>query len=113
MGTPSEATSPTRRAAIETILDVLLDNALHHGSGLVSIDTDTTSGTACIAVSDEGTSGLANEQIFERHRSSTGSTGIGLHLARTLAEAEGARLRLVRTDPTTFRLLLPLSDPGL
>lgn len=111
VGTPTGAISQTRRVAIETILDVLLDNALHHGAGVVSIDTDTASGSARLLVADEGSCSLADGRLFERHHSSTGSTGIGLHLARTLSEAEGARLRLIRQAPTTFQLLLPLRHP--
>ncbi len=112
IGPLTQATSPTRRAAIETILDVLLDNALHHGRGRVSIETDTASGSARLSVADEGSCLLGDDRLFERHQSSTGSTGIGLHLARSLSEAEGARLRLIRPTPTTFQLLLPLQRSG-
>ncbi len=109
-GAPSGAVSPTRRAAIDAILDVLADNALHHGAGRVTIAVDATRGTAAVSVVDEGSCVLADDQLFQRHHSAAGSTGIGLHLARTLAEAEGSRLRLVRRMPTTFQLLLPIDN---
>jgi len=111
VGPPSVEQSPTHAVAIGAILDVLLDNALHHGSGTVRVDVDSSNGTAQITVADEGHCDLDDERLFERHESGRGGTGIGLHLARTLAEAEGARLRLVRRDRTTFQLQLPVLVP--
>lgn len=105
----SGATSRTRRAAIDTIVDVLVDNARTHGRGDVVVGLDLAGPMLCITVADEGRCTLSSEQAFERHTSGSGSSGIGLHLARTLAEAEGARLRLASHVPTTFELQLPTS----
>jgi signal transduction histidine kinase len=44
--------------------------------------------------------------IFERHVSGSGSTGVGLALARELAESTGGRLELVAARPATFELYL-------
>ena len=46
--------------------------------------------------------------IFERSVSSSGS-GLGLSLARDLAEAAGGRLELVRATPPLFALFLSAS----
>lgn len=104
----SPASSPARRAAIDTILDVLIDNALTHGAGTVTLGVSVHGPSALLTVADEGTCDLGAERMFERHESGSGRTGIGLHLARTLAEAEGARLRLASRAPTTFELQLPI-----
>jgi signal transduction histidine kinase len=94
-----------RRPAVDAILDVLVDNALHHGLGTVTLAAATGIGGVTLRVSDEGTCSRPEAELFARRASTTGRP-IGLPLARTLAEAEGGRLRLHRADPTTFQLQL-------
>ena len=62
-----------------------------------------------IEVSDNGAVRLDPRRIFERR--SGGSHGVGLALARSLAEAEGARLVLERSGPRpTFAIVIPMDD---
>ncbi len=106
----SEALTSAHGAAIAAILDVLLDNALRHGRGSVTITSRDVPGAVDLLVSDEGHCELSDAEMFTRHYSDAGGTGVGLDLARTLASAEGARIRLSSGAPTTFRLQVPLSD---
>ncbi|WP_084464142.1 HAMP domain-containing sensor histidine kinase [Microtetraspora fusca] len=95
-------------AAVRQILRVLLDNALRHGQGEVTVTVaDVGPGTA-VEVGDHGP-GVA-EGVDPFVRSSGHSHGIGLALARSLAEAEGGRLVLSRIRPPLFSLLLPGDD---
>lgn len=91
------------------MLATLLDNALMHGGGDVTIRTSATSRSAVVEVSDEG-SGVPAElvaRVFEREVSGSRSgTGLGLALARGLAEADGGRLELVRARPPVFAVFL-------
>lgn len=94
-------------ANMAQVIDVLIDNALKHGAGRVRIALGTARGTAMISVADEGRSIPPDraDVIFERGVTTTG-TGIGLALARQLVEADGGRLRLGTTTPTTFEIFL-------
>ncbi|MFD8023308.1 sensor histidine kinase [Streptomyces lavendulae] len=101
---------PVPGRTTDQILDVLLDNAHRHGAGSVSVSLRDLGTALALDVTDEGTAALDARAIFER---GTGDgSGIGLALARELAEAAGARLSLSGTAPTRFTLLLPLDDDG-
>jgi signal transduction histidine kinase len=95
--------------ALAHVLDVLLDNALHHGAGSVALAARRVAQGVVVTVADTGSVARSADQMFHRRQPGAGGTGIGLALARTLADAEGARLRLQEPDPTTFELLLPTS----
>jgi signal transduction histidine kinase len=96
--------------AIRQILDVLVSNAERHGRGAVTISARSSApGAVVIQVTDEGRSTLDAQHIFDRR--TDGSHGVGLALARTLAEAEGARLILERAGPEpVFSLVIPTED---
>ena len=96
------------RGTVGQVLDVLLDNALRHGAGPVTIHVCQGPRLATLTVEDhgEGIATDATERIFDRGASRTGGTGIGLHLARALARADGGSLRLTRASPPCFELRL-------
>jgi signal transduction histidine kinase len=98
-------------AAIRQILAVLIDNAARHGTGHISVHARETSDNVAIDVSDEGPGpGIDHTGLFD-HPAVDGH-GLGLPLARGLAEAEGGRLLLTPRAPTTFTLFLPEHDGG-
>lgn len=97
-----------QRASIDEILNVLIENSLRHGSGPVSVSVRHLAGGVAVDVADEGASIelLDAERIFARGHTTGDGEGIGLAVARSIAEAEGGRLVLTRHRPTTFSLLL-------
>jgi signal transduction histidine kinase len=96
-------------AAVRQIVHVLLDNAVKHGRPPVTVSaTDLGSGIA-IDVTDTGPGIPEDVDVF---RAPVDGHGIGLALARSLAEAEGGRLIIRRSAPPTFSLLLPAGGYG-
>ena len=65
---------------------------------------------AAVDVADDGSVVEPGDSIFDR-RHGAGS-GLGLAVARSLAEADGGRLLLTRDEPTTFSLVLPQPPAG-
>jgi signal transduction histidine kinase len=107
---PDLPTVAVRPAAARQILDVLLDNAVAHGAGTVTVSCADAGTGLAVEVADEG-GGLADpERAFTRRRDGDhDGHGIGLALARSLAHAEGGRLVVRRAAPRpVFSLLLPL-----
>ncbi|MFN8097446.1 MAG: HAMP domain-containing sensor histidine kinase [Dermatophilaceae bacterium] len=95
------------RAALTQILSTLVENSLAHGRGTLSVDARRSGPSVIVEVSDQG-SGIPAElapRIFERRVSSKGS-GLGLALARDLAEQNYGRLELVRAEPAVFALFV-------
>lgn len=94
--------------AVAQVLAALIENSLMHGGGTVALRTRVTGNQAVIEVTDEGPGvpGDLGARIFERAISGRNSTGIGLAVARDLAEADGGRLEMLQTQPPVFGLFL-------
>jgi signal transduction histidine kinase len=94
--------------AVAQVLAALIENSLMHGGGTVALRTRVTGNQAVIEVTDEGPGVPADlgARIFERAISGRNSTGIGLAVARDLAEADGGRLEMLQTQPPVFGLFL-------
>jgi signal transduction histidine kinase len=87
------------REVVHEILDVLLDNALRHGTGAVSLGVRHREAWLSVEVRDEGPGfGADPEHAFERG-STRGGHGIGLSLARSLAQAESGDLVVSAAGP--------------
>jgi len=99
--------------AVAQVLAALIENSLMHGDGPVTLRTRLRATSVVLEVQDEG-EGVDPDlgaRVFERAVSGHNSTGIGLAVARDLAEADGGRLELVSQKPAVFSLFLR-RDPG-
>jgi two-component system, OmpR family, sensor kinase len=113
-----EVTATFDRERIMQAASILLDNAVKYtpDGGSVTVRVEEENGGVALAVSDTGI-GISEDQlplIFERfHRAvpsrSEGGGGLGLSIARQIAEAHGGQIRAESTPGTgsTFTLLLP------
>ncbi len=90
-------------------LGVLVENALQHGAGPVTVAARGRGEHVVVEVSDEGT-GVPDPLVplvFDRGVSGGDGTGIGLAVARALVEADSGRLELRRARPAVFAVYLP------
>ncbi|GMQ94104.1 MAG: hypothetical protein BMS9Abin12_1588 [Acidimicrobiia bacterium] len=102
---------------VRQIVRNLVSNAIKHGGSSVGIYIEAMFDRATITVSDDG-EGLApeiEERLFDRfvHDGNetllTGSVGLGLSIARSLAQTMGGEIRFVRAGGwTNFEVSLPL-----
>jgi len=101
-------------AALSQVLSTLLENSLAHGRGTVDVEARRSGPSVVVEVGDQGDGVPATiaPHIFERSVSTAQSTGLGLALARDLAEANGGRLELIQRQPAIFALFLSESDPA-
>lgn len=93
-------------------LGVLIDNALRHGAGVVTLSARWTGvgpdRMVVVEVTDRG-EGVPEDlaaHVFDRGISGASSTGVGLALARALVEADGGRLELSSARPARFAVYL-------
>ncbi len=96
--------------ALSQVVDVLLDNALQHGRGTVTVTARRAGPGVALDVADEG-DGLGSdpERAFTRRSADARGNGIGLALARSLTEAEGGRL-VVGHPGSVLSVLLPAAE---
>jgi signal transduction histidine kinase len=97
--------------SVRQVLAVLLDNATVHGRGTVTVRARDAGDALALDVEDEGDGPPVDVDLFRRTESGPSRHGLGLPLARALAEAEGGRLVLSRPGPQPrFTLVLPESS---
>jgi signal transduction histidine kinase len=96
---------------LSQMLSTLLENSLAHGRGTVDVHARRSGPSVVVEVSDqgEGVPAAIAPHIFERSVTTSG-TGLGLALARDLAESNGGRLELIQAQPAIFALFLSESD---
>ncbi len=99
----------------------LLDNAERHAESGISVRLQESGDTAVLTVTDDG-AGIAPENrelVFERfsrldeaRAADTGGAGLGLAIARDIAQRHGGSLSLGSSDGSgaSFELALPLVD---
>ncbi|HET9938161.1 MAG TPA: HAMP domain-containing sensor histidine kinase, partial [Gaiella sp.] len=103
-GSPRANVDPTR---IRQALANLVENGLRHGT-TVAIDVGARDGRVVVDVADDGPGLDEGLDPFARGTSGARSTGIGLWLARAIAEAHDGSLDPVGAGPgARFRLVLP------
>ncbi|WP_431041323.1 ATP-binding protein [Streptomyces sp. P1-3] len=110
---------------IDQVLGNLLENAVRHGEGTVTIEVAPSSsphergcaGTA-VTVSDEGP-GIPEEsmgRVFTRfwRGSKRGGTGLGLYIVKGIVEAHGGTITVGRAPGggARFRFTLPVGAPA-
>ncbi|MFD7625857.1 ATP-binding protein [Streptomyces sp. NPDC059851] len=117
---------------IDQILGNLLENAVRHGEGTVTIDvspaclanaaggsgTDKTEKGTAVTVTDEGP-GIPEEsmgRVFTRfwRGSKRGGTGLGLYIVKGIVEAHGGTITVGRGPGggAEFRFILPVGAPA-
>ncbi|MFJ8077841.1 ATP-binding protein [Streptomyces sp. NPDC096176] len=110
---------------VDQVLGNLLENAVRHGEGTVTIEIAPSSpprersgaGTA-VTVSDEGP-GIPEEsmgRVFTRfwRGSKRGGTGLGLYIVKGIVEAHGGTIAVGRGPGggAEFRFILPVGAPA-
>jgi signal transduction histidine kinase len=107
---------------VRQIVRNLVSNAIKHGGPSVGVYIEESNDEAVITVSDSG-DGLSSDiedRLFDRfvHDGNEsllmGSVGLGLSIARSLAQTMGGDIRFVRASGwTNFEVVLPLKDTGI
>lgn len=110
---------------IDQVLGNLLENAVRHGEGTVTIEVSAASPTrshpegTTVTVSDEGP-GIPEEsmsRVFTRfwRGSKRGGTGLGLYIVKGIVEVHGGTITVGRSAAggAQFRFTLPVGTPAI
>lgn len=96
------------KGLVGQVLDVMIDNALQHGAGAVTLMIEGPT----LTVIDQGR-GISPEKmskLFDGPVDPAARHGRGLPLARRLAQVDGGALEVVRAKPLSLRLTLVPRD---
>ncbi|MDI3386041.1 HAMP domain-containing sensor histidine kinase [Streptomyces sp. B-S-A8] len=107
------------RSQLGRVLGNLLDNAQRHARSRITVEAHAEGGVAVLAVADDGDGvpDAERERIFQRfvrlddaRSRDDGGAGLGLAIARDVAERHGGRLTVGRSPEggALFRVELPL-----
>lgn len=103
---PEELTAVIHEGPVAQIFDVLIENALTHGSGTVELRAEDAGTHLRLSVANEGPRPERTD-LFERRVTQGSGEGIGLAVASELATAVGGTLRHESGPTTRFVLMLP------
>jgi signal transduction histidine kinase len=115
-GLPEVWADPDR---LEQVLGNLVENAVRHGDGAVTLwlESDADGDGVAVTVDDEG-EGIREEHlglVFTKfwRGARRGGTGLGLYVVRGLVEAHGGRISVGRSQSggARFRFTLPAAVP--
>ena len=95
-------------SSMRQVLDVLVGNAVRHGSGTVRVDVRELGEHLAIDVTDQGRVDAAAVRATLTGTGTRAGAGLGLPLAAAMLDAEGGRLVFSSTSPTRFTVLVPL-----
>jgi signal transduction histidine kinase len=102
--TTSQARVVGTKGLAGQVIDIMIDNALRHGRGTVTLMIDGPS----VMVIDQGP-GLSDDDVaavFTQPSDPSAAHGRGLPLARRLAEVDGASIEVVEARPLRIRYRL-------
>ncbi|GAA4065366.1 PAS domain-containing sensor histidine kinase [Nonomuraea soli] len=104
---------------IDQVLSNLVENALRHGRGTVTIDIESVGWGVAVSVRDQG-EGIAPElaprvfrQFWRGNSRRRGGTGLGLFIVKGLVEAHGGTITVQRAPGggAEFRFTVPTGTP--
>lgn len=101
---------------LDQIIDPLVDNAIHHGRGRITVGARVDGDRLHVSVADEGegpTADVADRMFVPFWSSTDDGFGVGLSLALVIAEGLGGHLHLdPATSHTCLHAVLPIHDPS-
>ena len=104
---------------VQQVLGNLVENAVRHGAGIVTLTIGPLDGGAVLTVSDQG-AGIPEATAtrvftrFWRGGDRRGGTGLGLYIVKGLVEAHGGSVAVGRAEGggAQFRFVLPAGTPS-